>query len=227
VFDVTGAGDTLLAAFSLAASAGASLDEAAQVGNVAAGIAVGKAGAAVVYPFEIERELDVRHSSAASKIRSRSEMQLIAGTLRRENRRIVFTNGCFDLLHAGHLHLLREAKKFGDILVVALNTDSSIRRLKGSGRPIVSQQDRAEALSALECVDYLVLFDEPDPLDLLHALRPDVLVKGNDYRESEVVGADFLRSYGGQVRLVPVRPGISTSRIVEAIRSGSSSAGLE
>jgi D-beta-D-heptose 7-phosphate kinase/D-beta-D-heptose 1-phosphate adenosyltransferase len=219
VFDVTGAGDTVLAAFSLAAAAGASFAEAAQLGNAAGGVAVSKAGAAVVHPFEIEREIDARHFTAGAKIRSRAEIQTIAETLSRENRRIVFTNGCFDLLHVGHMHLLREARKLGDVLVVGLNSDSSIRNLKGEGRPIISEQDRAEAIAALDSVDYLVIFSEPDPLSLLQAIRPHVLVKGNDYQPSEVVGADFLASYGGEVRLVPLRQGISTSRLVENIRS--------
>ena len=220
VFDVTGAGDTVLAAFSLAAASGASYADAAQFGNLAAGVAVRKAGTAAVYPYEIEREFDVRHVSTDAKIRTAPEMRAIADTLRRENKKIVFTNGCFDLLHVGHMYLLREARKLGDVLVVGLNSDASVRAIKGESRPIVPQQDRAEAIAALESVDYLVVFEEPDPMALLQAIRPDVLVKGDDYRTSEVVGADFLNSYGGQVRLIPVRQGVSTSRLVETIRSG-------
>jgi D-beta-D-heptose 7-phosphate kinase/D-beta-D-heptose 1-phosphate adenosyltransferase len=219
VFDVTGAGDTVLAAFALAAVSGASFPDAARLGNLAAGVAVGKAGAAVVHPFEIERELDVRHRSAGLKLLSREEIGSFAESLRRESRKIVFTNGCFDLLHAGHMYLLREARKLGDVLIVALNSDASVARLKGSGRPIVPQEDRAEALAALESVDGLVVFDEPDPMDLLRSIRPDVLVKGDDYSESQVVGAEFLKSYGGVVRLIPIRQGISTTRLVEKIRS--------
>jgi D-beta-D-heptose 7-phosphate kinase/D-beta-D-heptose 1-phosphate adenosyltransferase len=220
VFDVTGAGDTVLATFSLAAAAGATFAEAAQLGNAAAGVVVGKAGAAVVHPFEIERELDSRQQSAGAKIRTRSEMQGISETLRREGKKIVFTNGCFDLLHVGHMYLLREAKKQGDVLVVGLNSDASVRNLKGEARPIVPEQDRAEAIAALESVDFLVVFEEPDPMELLRAIRPDVLIKGSDYKSSEVVGADFLASYGGRVELIPLRQGISTSRLVENIRSG-------
>jgi D-beta-D-heptose 7-phosphate kinase/D-beta-D-heptose 1-phosphate adenosyltransferase len=118
------------------------------------------------------------------------------------------------------MYLLREAKKLGDVLIVGLNSDASVARLKGDGRPIVSQADRADALAALACVDYLVVFDEPDPMELLRLIRPGVLVKGDDYAESEVVGADFLKTYGGVVRLVPIRPGVSTTRLVEQIRSG-------
>ena len=220
VFDVTGAGDTLLAAFSLAACSGSNYQEAAQFGNLAAGVAVGKAGAAAVYPFEVEREFDLRHFSSEAKLRNREEMADIADRLRRENKKIVFTNGCFDLLHAGHIYLLREAKKLGDVMVVGLNSDASIKRLKGDGRPIVPAEERAYSLTALDSVDYLVIFEEPDPMDLLRRIRPDVLVKGDDYVEADVVGSDFLKSYGGVTRLIPIRQGISTSRLVEKIRTG-------
>ena len=219
VFDVTGAGDTLLAAFSLAATSGAGYAQAAQLGNLAASVAVGKAGAAVVHPFEVERELGLWHFSVEAKIRSRDEIAALAESLRQAGQKIVFTNGCFDLLHVGHMYLLREAKKLGDVLIVGLNSDASVRRLKGDGRPIVAADDRADAIAALESVDYLVVFEEPDPMDLLQRIRPDVLVKGNDYAESDVVGADFVKTYGGQTRLIPLRQGISTSRLVEKIRS--------
>jgi D-beta-D-heptose 7-phosphate kinase/D-beta-D-heptose 1-phosphate adenosyltransferase len=139
--------------------------------------------------------------------------------LRREGKKIVFTNGCFDLLHVGHVYLLREAKKFGDVLMVGMNSDASVKRLKGDGRPIISMEDRAYAVAALECVDYLVIFDEQDPMQLIQRIRPDVLVKGDDYAAAEVVGASFLNSYGGTVRLVPIRRGVSTSHLIEKIRS--------
>ncbi|MCZ6751625.1 MAG: D-glycero-beta-D-manno-heptose 1-phosphate adenylyltransferase [Acidobacteria bacterium] len=219
VFDVTGAGDTVLAAFSLAVASGVTYSEAAQLANLAAGVVVGKAGAAVVYPFEVERELDVRRFSASAKIQPREGLGALMETLRKENKKIVFTNGCFDLLHVGHMYLLREAKLLGDVLVVGLNSDASVRRFKGNHRPIVSAEDRAYAIAALESVDYLVIFDEPDPMELLQLIRPHVLVKGDDYAESEVVGADFLKTYGGVTRLIPIRRGISTSRLLEKIRS--------
>src|SRR5581483_10365220 len=155
---------------------------------------------------------------------TRDEIKIIADALRRENKRIVFTNGCFDLLHVGHMHLLREAKKLGDVLIVGLNSDASVKRLKGPERPIVNQPDRADAIAALESVDYLVVFDELDPMELLRTIRPDVLVKGNDYQEAQVVGSDFLKSYGGTVHLVPLRQGVSTSRIVEKIRTENAAA---
>jgi D-beta-D-heptose 7-phosphate kinase / D-beta-D-heptose 1-phosphate adenosyltransferase len=220
VFDVTGAGDTVLAAFALAAAAGASFAEAAQLGNSAAAVAVSKAGAAVVYPYEIEREMTVRQSSAGSKLTTRDEMRIIADSLRREGRKLVFTNGCFDLLHPGHIYLLRESKKLGDVLIVGINSDASVKVLKGESRPIVPEQDRAEAIAGLESVDYVVIFGENDPLELLKAVRPDVLIKGDDYKASDVVGADLLKSYGGVVQLIPLRRGISTTKLVEKIRSG-------
>ena len=219
VYDVTGAGDTLLAAFSLAVCSDADYSVAAQFGNLAAGVAVGKAGAAVVYPFEVERELNAGHFSADAKIRTRDQLAFITEGLRRKNKKIVFTNGCFDLLHVGHMHLLSEAKKLGDVLIVGMNSDVSVKRLKGDSRPIVPAEDRAYAVTALECVDYLVVFDEPDPMKLLQAIRPDVLVKGDQYTESEVVGADFLKSYGGVIRRIPIRQGISTSELVKKIRA--------
>ena len=147
VFDVTGAGDTLIAAFSLAVAAGASHRDAAQFGNLAAGVAVSKAGASAVFPFEVEREAGMRYFSSDAKILSREKMAALAETLRREKKRIVFTNGCFDLLHAGHVYLLREARKLGDVLVVGLNTDRSVKGLKGPSRPLVSENDRAEAMA--------------------------------------------------------------------------------
>ena len=219
VFDVTGAGDTLLAAFSLAACCGADLASAAQFGNLAAGVAVGKSGAAAVYPFEVERELGVCRFSASAKIRTVDEMMVILEGLRHQQRKIVFTNGCFDLLHVGHMHLLSEAKKFGDVLIVGMNSDASVKALKGDGRPFVPAYDRAYAMAALESVDYLVIFDEPDPMELLRRIRPDVLVKGDQYTESEVVGSDFLKSYGGVISLIPMWQGISTSALVKKIQA--------
>ncbi len=219
VFDVTGAGDSVLAAFSMAVASGAGYSEAAQLGNTVGGIAVSKAGTAVVYPYEVERSLAWQLSSANEKIRTQDEMQEIATNLRGDQKRIVFTNGCFDLLHVGHMHLLREAKKQGDVLVVGLNSDQSVKRLKGDSRPIVGEADRAEAIAALESVDYLVVFDEPDPMELIRAIQPGVLVKGSDYSEADVVGGDYVKSYGGQTRLIPVRSGISTTNILERIRA--------
>ncbi len=138
--------------------------------------------------------------------------------LRRQGKRIVFTNGCFDLLHPGHVRYLRAAKRFGDALVVALNSDASVRRLKGPARPLVRQRDRCEVIAALEMVDYVTLFDEDTPRRLIARLHPDVLVKGGDWTPSRIVGADIVRAYGGTVRSLPFARGYSTSALVERIQ---------
>lgn len=136
----------------------------------------------------------------------------------RENKKIVFTNGCFDILHVGHLRYLQEARSLGNMLVVGLNSDQSVRRLKGPTRPIQNEKDRAELLLGLECVDAVVIFDEDTPLRLIEQVRPDVLVKGGDWEVSQIVGSDFVQSYGGQVKSLPFHPGRSTSSIVDKVR---------
>jgi len=141
-------------------------------------------------------------------------MVSLVGKLRRRGCRISFTNGCFDLLHPGHVRVLQEAKRLGDILIVGLNSDASVRRIKGPGRPVLPASARAELLSALSCVDYIVIFRGPTPIPLLKVLKPDVLVKGGDYTPEEVVGADVVRSYGGRVVVAPLAEGYSTSRLI-------------
>jgi len=137
---------------------------------------------------------------------------------RNRGRRIVFTNGCFDLLHRGHIEILAKAKSFGDILVVGMNSDSSVARLKGSARPFVREEDRAYVLAALEAVDFIVIFDEDTPLETIRALEPDVLVKGAEYDRENIVGADFVEQHGGRVERVPMLKGFSTSSLIEKIR---------
>ena len=136
---------------------------------------------------------------------------------RAEGRRVAFTNGCFDLLHSGHLALLEAARAEGDLLVVALNSDRSVRELKGPKRPVIGQQDRAAMLAALSCVDYVTIFDELTPESLIRQVRPDVLVKGGDYQPSDVVGGQFVESYGGRVVICPLVPGVSTSQILKTV----------
>lgn len=137
--------------------------------------------------------------------------------IRRSGKRIVFTNGCFDILHVGHVRYLEAAKSEGDILIVGLNTDISVRAIKGAKRPVINQEQRAEVLSSISLVDYIVFFDEPDPFELIRMIRPDVLVKGADWQEDDIVGAEFVRANGGKVIRVPVVPDISTSQIIERI----------
>jgi D-beta-D-heptose 7-phosphate kinase/D-beta-D-heptose 1-phosphate adenosyltransferase len=155
------------------------------------------------------------------RVLSRDELARAIGEDRRAGRRIVFTNGCFDLLHAGHVRYLREARSLGDRLVVGVNTDASIRRLgKGEDRPIVAERERIEVLAALEMVDYATLFDEDTPLELVRLVLPDVLAKGGDWTPETVVGADVVRARGGEVAIIPYHPGLSTTSIVDRIRGG-------
>jgi rfaE bifunctional protein nucleotidyltransferase chain/domain len=154
------------------------------------------------------------------KIVSLSTLLSEAEARRRLGQKLVFTNGCFDLLHAGHVSYLEEARRLGDFLVVGLNADSSLRRLKGPSRPINPQEHRAKVLAALSCVDYVVIFEEDTPERLITALRPDVLVKGADWPEEKIVGASFVKSYGGKVARIPFRHQVSTTQIVKRIRSG-------
>lgn len=149
------------------------------------------------------------------KIGKIRELKSILTKARREGKKVVLTNGCFDLLHRGHLHLLGEAKKQGDLLVVALNSDGSVKTIKGAGRPILPESERAELIAALEMVDYVTAFDEPDPYKLIKELKPDVLVKGGDWSKNEIVGADIVEEHGGRVAVVPYLKGYSTTQMIE------------
>jgi len=215
VFDVTGAGDTVLAALGLALGAGLDRPAAAEVANRAAGCAVARVGTAPVHWADL---LEGLTAAPEEKLLDRSHLAAVCATLRRAHRRVVFTNGCFDLLHPGHIRLLSEARKLGDFLVVGLNSDTSVRKLKGPERPILSEHDRAQVLGGLDAVDFVVLFEEETPERLIEAVRPDVLVKGGDYTEAAVVGAPFVRSYGGLVALVPLVPGLSTTTVVSRLK---------
>lgn len=152
-----------------------------------------------------------------TKLTAAEALASILRDAQRAGRVVVFTNGCFDLLHPGHIQLLQSAKRLGDMLVVGLNTDDSVRRLKGNGRPILAEHERAHMLAALDCVDYVVLFGEATPIPLLDVLRPDVLVKGADYRLDQVVGRELVESYGGRVELIPIVQGLSTTEIVDRV----------
>jgi len=147
-----------------------------------------------------------------------NEIEQICNSLRKQNKKIVFTNGCFDILHRGHIEYLSKTKEFGDVLIVGLNSDESVQRLKGMDRPINSQEDRASILDALKPVDYVVIFEEDTPLRLIQVIKPDVLVKGGDYRIDEIVGSEFVISYGGDVRVIPFVEGKSTTKIIQKIK---------
>lgn len=215
VFDVSGAGDTGLAALGLALAAKADIIEAVEFAVLASGVAVTKIGTAVVTPAElIEAEQTAGLPRAESKIAARAKLIDQAARWRAEGLSVGFTNGCFDILHRGHVAYLAQARAWCDRLVVGLNSDRSVKALKGEGRPVNDQDSRALVLAGLSSVDLLTVFDEDTPLDLIKAIRPDVLIKGADYSVATVVGADFVQSYGGQVRLAELVDGFSTTAAI-------------
>jgi D-beta-D-heptose 7-phosphate kinase/D-beta-D-heptose 1-phosphate adenosyltransferase len=215
VYDITGAGDMVLAVAGLCLAAGSDYDEAAALGNVAGGLEVERFGVALLTREEILRDLVEHERPDGSKVFEREHVLAEVRRRRRIGQRIVFTNGCFDLLHPGHVRLLREARALGDFLVVGLNSDASARRLKGAPRPFNTALARAEVLSALEAVDAVTIFAEETPLELIRALQPDVLVKGAEYRPDQVVGRAETEAHGGKVVLVPLVEGYSTSAMVQ------------
>jgi D-beta-D-heptose 7-phosphate kinase / D-beta-D-heptose 1-phosphate adenosyltransferase len=219
VYDVTGAGDTAIAVLTLALAAQAPLTLAAQLANAAAGVAVTQVGAVAVSAGSIRDALAARPDG---KLLSRQDLAARAADWRMAGKRIVFSNGCFDLLHAGHLALLQHAAKLGDILVLAINSDASVRRLKGPERPLVPQAERAALLAALTFVDAVTVFDEDTPLAVLSEVKPQVLVKGGDYQVSEVVGRELVEAAGGRVEIVPLTPEKSTTSLLERIRGAGS-----
>lgn len=217
VFDVSGAGDTVLATLAVGIASGFSMAEAARLANVAAGIAVGKLGTSIVTPQEIIDTVSLSHKDSHAKIKSLDVLAPLIAAERNRGRRIVFTNGCFDLLHVGHVKYLQKARSLGDMLVLGLNSDASVRRLKGEKRPLIDQDERAHLLAALDCIDYVVVFDEDTPLELITALKPHVLAKGGDYSLDGVVGRDVVESYGGKVELITFVDGKSTTNIIERV----------
>jgi D-beta-D-heptose 7-phosphate kinase/D-beta-D-heptose 1-phosphate adenosyltransferase len=216
VYDVTGAGDTFAAAFAAFLLSGETAETAARLANVAAGIKVRKVGTATVTRDEIREEVERGPGRARKQVDARAAAAA-AAERRTHGETVVFTNGCFDLLHAGHIKYLEASRALGDCLIVGLNTDASVSRLKGSDRPILDESERSEILSALSCVDYVVLFDEDTPISLIDAIRPDVLTKGADYSRDEVVGGDLVESYGGRVERIDLVAGKSTTGIIERI----------
>lgn len=213
VFDVTGAGDTALAALAVGWTTGLGWPEILQLANVAAGIKVGKVGAVPVALSELMAAL--AHEAHSIKFVERKDLPSLRHTATMSGQRLVFTNGCFDLLHIGHLRLLEQSRRMGDLLLVAINSDDSVRRLKGPTRPINGAAERAALLAGLECVDLVTVFEEDTPAEAILACRPDVLVKGGDYTEETIVGASDVRSWGGRVEVVPLVMGRSSSRLIE------------
>ncbi|MFN4040329.1 MAG: D-glycero-beta-D-manno-heptose 1-phosphate adenylyltransferase [Brevundimonas sp.] len=216
VFDVSGAGDTGLAALGLALGAGASLETAVEFAILASGVVVGKSGTAVVTPSElIEAEMSGHAALSSAKVTPVEDLVDQVEAWRRQGLRVGFTNGCFDILHRGHVAYLAQARSWCDRLVVALNTDASVRRLKGEGRPVNDLDSRAAVIGGLASVDRVTSFDAPTPLELIERLRPDVLIKGSDYTREGVVGGDLVESWGGEVRLADFKDGFSTTRTIE------------
>ncbi|HSW46621.1 MAG TPA: bifunctional heptose 7-phosphate kinase/heptose 1-phosphate adenyltransferase [Phycisphaerae bacterium] len=221
VYDNTGAGDAVLAMLAAACVAGADWEQAAFLTNVAGGLEVEKFGCVPIRKDEVIADLRLSSGAASGKIRKRED--LVAELTLRKSRgdTIVFTNGCYDLLHVGHIRFLEHCRRLGTVVVIGLNSDASVRaQNKGTDRPIVPQDQRAEVLAALASVDYIMLFDEPTPKEIIESLNPDVLVKGEDWETRGVVGREHVESIGGRVVLVPLVEGISTTAVVDRIRSG-------
>ena len=215
VFDVSGAGDTVIAVLSLCVASNLQLESSIQLANVAAGVVVGKIGTVPVEKHQLLAALSPEMAyHAENKVVTRSELLTRVALWKRNGDHIVFTNGCFDLLHIGHITVLEQSRRFGDRLIVAINSDDSVSGLKGPGRPIVGANERARVLAALSAVDAVVIFDTPTPLELIVSARPDVLVKGGDYDLDTVVGSREVQSWGGEVRIVPTVEGFSTTGLI-------------
>jgi D-beta-D-heptose 7-phosphate kinase / D-beta-D-heptose 1-phosphate adenosyltransferase len=215
VFEVTGAGDTVLASLGFALACEYEIDEAVEFANLAAGVVVGKIGNSVATLNEvIEYESSLNKSTSDEHIKTLEEITVLSKELKARGKKIIFTNGCFDILHVGHVKYLEKTKSFGDILILGLNSDESVRRLKGRNRPINSEADRAYILASLEVIDYVVVFDDNTPIDLIKLVQPDILVKGGDYAGKEVVGQDIAK----EVKLVEFIDEKSTTTIIERIQ---------
>jgi D-beta-D-heptose 7-phosphate kinase/D-beta-D-heptose 1-phosphate adenosyltransferase len=217
VYDVTGAGDTVISVLSLGIAGGVSLEDSARLANTAAGVVVGKLGTSKLTPREIMDEIGREHLDTDIKIKNLDSLLEVISVERSKGKKIVFTNGCFDLLHVGHVKYLQKARSFGDILILGLNSDASIRRLKGEKRPLICEAERAHILAALDCIDYVVIFESDTPLELIQVFKPDILVKGGDYTLEGVVGHEIVESYGGRVELVTFVDGKSTTNIIEKV----------
>ena len=217
VFDVTGAGDTVLAILGLVLGLKQSFKMALKIANIAAGIVVGKLGTSAVSLEEINYILNSNDNEITSKIVELKKLKSILKIEKNKSKKIVMTNGCFDILHLGHIDYLQKAKQFGDLLIVAINDDNSISRLKGKGRPINNLEERTKLLAALECINYVIVFSEDTPKKLYCEIMPDVLVKGSDYEGKFISGAEEVKESGGEVKLVDLLPGYSTTNSIEKI----------
>jgi D-beta-D-heptose 7-phosphate kinase/D-beta-D-heptose 1-phosphate adenosyltransferase len=222
VYDVSGAGDTVLAVLGLALAVGFSFAKGISLANAAAGIVVGKVGTATVTPGELAAGMTTYPDKLPFKLKNISELPELVRTLRQQDKRIVMTNGCFDLLHAGHIMLFSASKKMGDILIVAIDDDESVTTLKGKGRPVINASERVRILSALDSVDYVVVFPSQELKRLIKTIQPDVLTKGSNYSSEEVFGREIVEAGGGEVILVPVTEKISSTSIINNIKGKNS-----
>ena len=213
VFDVSGAGDTVIASLASAQSSGMTLEDSVKLANTAAGIVVGKSGTASPSLAELSISLN-----SGDSVLSKPEIKDLVKEAKKDSKKIVFTNGCFDLLHVGHITYLEEAKKLGDRLIVALNSDNSVKKLKGAKRPIHKLKERAKQIAALDSVDWVTSFTEDTPLKLIKELEPDVLVKGKDYKVKDIAGSKEVLSKGGQVKTIKLVKGVSTSNLIKKIK---------
>lgn len=219
VFDVSGAGDTVIAVLGIAVASGASLAEAASIANKAAGIVVGKVGTATVSKKELSSVLTPEKNYSIKKLVDINNLPSLVQKLKNDNKKIVLTNGCFDLLHAGHVMLLSSSKKLGDVLIVAIDDDISIKKLKGTGRPIISIKERISILSALDSVDYIVVFSSKQLNKIIESIRPDILTKGSNYIFEEVIGREVVEKSGGRIIRIPITKNISSSSIINNIKN--------
>lgn len=210
VYDVTGAGDTVIASLSACLSAKMPIEDAVKISNIAAGIVVSKSGTTSITIDDLNN----------NNIFTSSNIDALTKILKTNNNKIVFTNGCFDIIHLGHIRSLKEAAELGDILVVGINSDNSIKKLKGLSRPINDEKMRSEVLSSLSFVDYVVIFEDDNPLSIIKSIKPDVLAKGSDYNKNQVVGSSFVESYGGRIELLPLVDGYSTTDIITKVQKG-------
>ena len=217
VFDVTGAGDTVVSVLAMALSIGFNYQDSAWLSNMAASIVVGKIGTAVVTLSEIDEYLHEEMLRTSKAILNLEELTKTVSLAKSVGKTIVFTNGCFDLIHGGHIEFLQKAREKGDLLIVGLNSDESVKSIKGNDRPIKTQKERANIISALKSVDYITIFNETTPEEIIRQVRPDILVKGDDYNKDEVAGREIVEGYGAKVELIPIVKGLSTTNIVTKI----------
>ena len=219
VYDVSGAGDTVMAVLGLGMAAGLPLKEAITLANTAAGIVVGKVGTATVSKRELLQALKQTSEDNASKYKSLNEISQLCRKLQKDRKRIVLTNGCFDLLHVGHIRLFSASKQLGDVMIVAIDDDDSVKLLKGAGRPVIGATERVRILSALDSVDYVVVFATNELDNVLDAIRPDILTKGSDYESAEILGREIVESFGGRIERIPITEEISTTQIINSIKN--------